>query len=127
MDTDRVVVECHDCELQESFANLSGARLALDEHESATGHAVDWQIRRVEAGVERAGADAGVCGVSGCENPYSPLVSHPSTSSSARESATTQRDEPTSKTPDGETSNGKTSAGETQTNRADGSTESDRV
>ena len=74
MDDDRVVIECRDCELRESFPNLGRARLALDEHESASGHAVDWQIGRIDAGVERAGADAGVCGVDGCENPDSPLI-----------------------------------------------------
>ena len=74
MDRDHVAVECRDCEFRESFANLGRARLALDEHESSTGHDVDWQINRVDAGVEQAGADAGVCGVDGCENPDSPLV-----------------------------------------------------
>lgn len=74
MAADHVIVECRDCELRESFANLGRARLALDEHESALGHNVDWQIGRVDAGVERAGADAGVCGVAGCENSDSPLL-----------------------------------------------------
>lgn len=75
MDDDRVVIECRDCELRESFPNLGRARLALDEHESASGHAVDWQIRRLDPGVEQAGADAGVCGIAGSESPGSPLVS----------------------------------------------------
>jgi hypothetical protein len=74
MDADHVVIECRDCELRESFPNLGRARLGLAEHESESGHEVDWQIDRVEAGVERAGADAGVCGISGCENSDSPLV-----------------------------------------------------
>jgi len=72
MDRDHVV-DCRDCEFRESFATLSRARLALDEHEVALGHDVDWQINRVDAGVEQAGADAGICG-RGCENPDSPLV-----------------------------------------------------
>lgn len=74
MDEDSVVLECRDCEFRESFANLGSARVALDDHESATGHDADWQIERVAAGVERAGADAGVCGVAGCENPDSALL-----------------------------------------------------
>jgi len=74
MDGDHVVVDCRDCCLRESFSNLGRARLALDKHESASGHDIDWQINRVEAGVEQAGADAGICGVDGCENPDSPLI-----------------------------------------------------
>ncbi|GEM_PF-174198 len=76
MDADSIVIECRDCDFQESFTNLGRARVALDEHESA-GHEVDWQINQVAAGVERAGADAGVCGVDGCENPDSPLLTGP--------------------------------------------------
>jgi hypothetical protein len=71
---DNVVIECHDCEFSESFANLGRARVALNDHESGLDHDVDWQINRVEAGVEQAGSDAGVCGLSGCENPDSPLL-----------------------------------------------------
>ena len=74
MDADHVVIECRDCDLRESFPNLGRARLALADHESATGHDIDWQIDRVDAGVAQAGADAGVCGVAGCENPDSPLL-----------------------------------------------------
>jgi len=73
MDAERIVVSCQDCEFCESFSSLGQARLALAEHESA-GHAVDWQLSRLAAGVERAGADAGICGIDGCENPDSPLV-----------------------------------------------------
>ncbi|ELY46476.1 DUF7542 family protein [Natronorubrum tibetense] len=69
-----VVIECRDCEFCESFANLGRARVALDDHESEAGHYVDWQINRVADGVERAGADAGICGVSGRENPDSALL-----------------------------------------------------
>nr|WP_233340930.1 hypothetical protein [Haloprofundus sp. MHR1] len=74
MDEGNIVIECRDCTLVESFANLGRARVALDDHESETGHSVDWQINRVAAGVERAGADAGVCGISGCVNADSPLL-----------------------------------------------------
>lgn len=74
MNEGTVVVECRDCEFHESFANLGRARVALDDHASETGHDVDWQIDRVAPGVERAGADAGVCGVSGRANPDSPLL-----------------------------------------------------
>jgi len=42
-------------------------------HEFEMGHDVDWQINRVDAGVEQAGSDAGICG-SGCGKSDSPLV-----------------------------------------------------
>lgn len=74
MSDNRVVVDCPDCEFRESFPALGRARVALADHESATGHDVDWQIDRVDAGVARAGADAGICGVDGCENRESPLL-----------------------------------------------------
>ncbi|MWV39034.1 hypothetical protein [Natrialba sp. INN-245] len=74
MDEGNVVIECHDCAFRESFANLGRARIALDDHESETGHSVDWEIDSVAPGVERAGADAGICGVPDCENPDSALL-----------------------------------------------------
>lgn len=74
MDEDNVVLECRDCEFRESFANLGSARVALGDHESKTGHDADWRIERVAAGVERAGADAGVCGEPDRTNPDSPLL-----------------------------------------------------
>ncbi len=74
MDEDNVIVECADCAFRRAFPNLRRARVALDDHESATDHAVDWEIRRVAAGVERAGADAGVCGRPDCANPETPLL-----------------------------------------------------
>ena len=83
MTNDNVVIACRDCEFRESFPNLGRARLALDAHASAQGHDVDWQINRVDAGVEQAGADAGVCGISGCENPDSPLLDHVSSADEA--------------------------------------------
>jgi hypothetical protein len=69
-----VVVACRDCTFTESFGKLGKARVALADHESETGHDVDWQINNVAVGVEQAGSDAGVCGVSGCANPDSPLL-----------------------------------------------------
>ena len=74
MDEDNVVVDCYDCDFRGSFGSLGQARLALAEHESASDHAVDWQINRVAAGLQQAGADAGVCGSPGCENPNSSLL-----------------------------------------------------
>ncbi|SDN13812.1 hypothetical protein SAMN04487949_3447 [Halogranum gelatinilyticum] len=68
-----VTVACADCPYTEVYDSLRVARTALDEHEQATGHRVDWQIGRLSTGVERAGSDAGVCGLDDC-NPESPLV-----------------------------------------------------
>ncbi|WP_224450530.1 DUF7542 family protein [Haloprofundus salilacus] len=73
MDEGNVVVECRDCTFDESFPNLGRARVALNDHELETGHDVDWQINRVSAGVEQAGADAGIFGISGCANTNSAL------------------------------------------------------
>ena len=84
MTDDRVVVECRNCEFREPFPNLGRARVALANHESSTGHEVGWEIDRVEAGVARAGADAGVCGVEGCENPESPLLDRQSEEATER-------------------------------------------
>ncbi|ARS90886.1 DUF7542 family protein [Natrarchaeobaculum aegyptiacum] len=74
---ENVVIECRGCAYRESFSRLGRARVALADHESETGHVVDWEIERVAAGVERAGEDAGVCGIPGCENPGSPLLDWP--------------------------------------------------
>lgn len=73
---ENVVVECRDCAFREAVRNLGRARVALDDHETETGHEVDWQIRRVAAGVERAGADAGVCGLPNRANPETPLLDY---------------------------------------------------
>lgn len=72
--TGNVLLECRECTFERSFATLGRARVALADHESETGHVVDWEIERVASGVERAGADAGVCGIPGCENPDSTLL-----------------------------------------------------
>ncbi|SEO90624.1 hypothetical protein SAMN04487948_10775 [Halogranum amylolyticum] len=77
MDEGNVLIECRDCTFRDSFANLGRARVALADHESETGHGVDWQINRVADGVERAGDDAGICGVSGCTNTESALLDWP--------------------------------------------------
>lgn len=69
-----VVVACQDCGFRESFPNLGKARVALDDHETETGHDIDWEIDRVASGVEQAGADAGICGIPGCANTDSPLL-----------------------------------------------------
>lgn len=90
MATDRVVITCLDCGFEASFPTLGQARPALDNHESASGHTVDWQINRVASGVAQAGADAGVCGISGCENPDSPLISYGSADTPIHDSATQQ-------------------------------------
>jgi len=74
MERTRVVVRCNDCSLEAEYDRLSTARTALDDHESATGHDVAWDIESLDDGVSRAGADAGVCGRPECVNEDSPLV-----------------------------------------------------
>jgi hypothetical protein len=74
MDETRVAVRCDCCSLAETYDRLRDARTAVDDHESATGHEVDWEIESLDAGVSRAGADAGVCGRPECANEDSPLV-----------------------------------------------------
>ena len=69
----QVTVDCTDCSYAETYDSLRVARTELDEHERTTGHTVDWEIGSLSAGVERAGGDAGVCGIGGC-NADSPLV-----------------------------------------------------
>ncbi|ELZ34222.1 DUF7542 family protein [Halorubrum tebenquichense] len=74
MDGTRVTVRCRDCSLATTHDGLRDARVAVSDHESATGHDVVWDIESVDAGVSRAGADAGVCGRPECANEDSPLV-----------------------------------------------------
>lgn len=69
----KVTVDCIDCAYAETYDSLRVARTELDEHERTTGHTVDWEIESLSTGVERAGADAGVCGIGGC-NEDSPLI-----------------------------------------------------
>lgn len=70
----RVAVRCADCSFESTHDRLPDARTALDDHESATGHDVAWEIESLAAGVSQAGADAGVCGRPECANEDSPLV-----------------------------------------------------
>ena len=74
MDGNCVIVDCRDCSFRRACSGLPEARSVLDAHEQDTGHGVDWQIGGVAQGVERAGADAGVCGRPECANGDSPLV-----------------------------------------------------
>ncbi|WP_200530971.1 hypothetical protein [Halorubrum sp. LN27] len=74
MDETHVAVRCDDCPFAATYDRLRDARTAVDDHESMTGHGVDWEIQSLDAGVSRAGADAGVCGRPGCANEDSPLV-----------------------------------------------------
>lgn len=77
--TDRgVTVICPDCGVREGFATLRPAREFVEHHRRETGHEPDWEIRGLSPGVERAGADAGVCGVPGTASADSPLTSDPS-------------------------------------------------
>jgi len=66
-------VTCGACEYEESFDRLGDARAAVQAHRSETGHDPTWEIQSVAAGVETAGADAGVCGRPACTNEDSPL------------------------------------------------------
>ncbi|CAI50393.1 uncharacterized protein NP_4604A [Natronomonas pharaonis DSM 2160] len=74
MSDERVAVACRDCEYTASFSSLGRARTALAAHETETGHDIDWDIDHAAEGVERAGADAGVCGSPDCANADSPLL-----------------------------------------------------
>lgn len=72
----RITVTCSDCSFERVFDRLSAARVALDDHERTTGHTIDWTIGALSAGVERAGEEAGVCGIPGSSADDSLLV-HP--------------------------------------------------
>jgi len=85
MPTD-VLVRCDDCQYRETFESLRAARTALDDHEREADHSADWYIGGLSEGVERAGADAGVCGRDGCENPDSPLLDRDAARSTGRDS-----------------------------------------
>jgi hypothetical protein len=74
MDSARVTVDCESCAFTETFSSLRRARTALEDHRRTHGHDADWSIDRLSAGVERAGADAGVCGRPECTTSDSPLV-----------------------------------------------------
>lgn len=70
----RITVTCSDCSFESDFDRLSAARVALADHEETTGHTADWTIVSLSAGVERAGNEAGVCGIPGSSAADSPLV-----------------------------------------------------
>jgi hypothetical protein len=67
-------VTCTNCSFETTFSRLSAARVALADHERATGHTADWAIGSLSAGVERAGEEAGVCGIPGSSAVGSPLA-----------------------------------------------------
>ncbi|AFK18609.1 hypothetical protein E6P09_07460 [Haloferax mediterranei ATCC 33500] len=60
----RATVTCPTCGLEEAFSKLATARVRIEEHREETGHDPIWELDRVAPGVERMGAEAGVCGVS---------------------------------------------------------------
>jgi len=70
----QITVTCADCSFETTFGRLSAARIALADHERATGHTADWTIDSLSPGVERAGEEAGVCGIPGSSADDSPLV-----------------------------------------------------
>jgi hypothetical protein len=71
MASGETVVRCS-CGFEAGFDRLRDAREALAVHEDADHHP-NWRIEKVAGGVERAGADAGVCGRPECTNERSPL------------------------------------------------------
>ena len=73
MTDERATVTCPDCDLDETFRKLGGARSRIEDHRTETGHEATWELHRLDSGVERAGADAGVCGRPDCTNEESPL------------------------------------------------------
>lgn len=68
------MVTCPDCDYSERFDRLGAARAAVEAHRVEAGHEATWELHEMAAGVERAGADAGVCGIPGMTNADSPLV-----------------------------------------------------
>jgi len=70
----RVRVTCLTCEFEATHDRLRTARTVLSQHETETGHDVDWTIESLAAGVEKAGADATVCGHTTGAPPDSPLA-----------------------------------------------------
>ncbi|WP_135854214.1 DUF7542 family protein [Halorussus salinus] len=72
MTDQRATVTCPDCDLHEAFRKLGAARERIEEHRTETGHEAIWDLGRLDAGVERAGDEAGVCGRPECTDE-SPL------------------------------------------------------
>jgi hypothetical protein len=73
MTDQRATVSCPDCDLAESFDKLGAARERIEEHRTETGHEAVWDLGLLDAGVERAGEEAGVCGRSDCGDEESAL------------------------------------------------------
>ena len=69
----RATVTCPECGQRETFDKLARARVFIETHRSETGHEATWELHRLSPGVERAGDDAGVCGLSECTTEDSPL------------------------------------------------------
>lgn len=65
-------VTCPDCDLRESFEKLGAARARIERHREETGHEATWDLGSLDAGVQRAGEQAGVCGIPGSANPEAP-------------------------------------------------------
>ncbi|MFB6170320.1 MAG: hypothetical protein ABEJ06_04150 [Haloarculaceae archaeon] len=72
MSRERATVTCPDCDHEETFAKLGAARSFIQRHRAETGHWATWELHRLDAGVERAGDEAGVCGRA-CSTADSPL------------------------------------------------------
>lgn len=70
----RATVTCPVCDLTETFDKLEPARSFIETHRIETGHDATWELHRLDAGVERAGDQAGVCGRPECSADDSPLV-----------------------------------------------------
>ena len=73
MPSERATVTCGECGFEKTFDRLRDARMAVEQHRTATGHDPTWELYGLSAGVERAGKDAGVCGRPDCTNANSPL------------------------------------------------------
>ena len=69
----RATVTCPECGRRETFDNLGRARSFIERHRDETGHDATWDLHRLDAGVERAGREAGVCGRPECTTRDSPL------------------------------------------------------
>jgi hypothetical protein len=74
MSDTHITVTCTNCSFETTFSRLSAARVALADHERATGHTANWTIDSLSPGIERAGEEAGVCGIPGSSAADSPLV-----------------------------------------------------
>ncbi|WP_178916892.1 hypothetical protein [Natronomonas gomsonensis] len=68
-----VTVSCRACDRTETFEKLRTAREFIETHRTETGHEATWELPSLASGVERAGADAGVCGRPECTTTESPL------------------------------------------------------